>query len=126
MRNLADGRIRWGFFPPDSDIDRTGKGIWLGGEADVVEEEDDEDADQELTDDEDGRGDESEDSYGSSQAESDVEGRQEHEDEQASEVASSDGDEPGKNAAPGGFFAALDIGDDTDVSEDSEDDGAKE
>ena len=30
MRNVADGRIKWGFWPPESEIDqREGRGIWL-------------------------------------------------------------------------------------------------
>jgi hypothetical protein len=30
MRQLADGKIRWCFFPPGCELDREGKGIWLG------------------------------------------------------------------------------------------------
>jgi hypothetical protein len=41
MRSLADGKIRWGFFPPTTTTDRTGRGIWLGGKAEVMDDSDD-------------------------------------------------------------------------------------
>jgi hypothetical protein len=41
MRSLADGKIRWCFFPPDTTSDRTGKGVWLGGtEEEILEDSD--------------------------------------------------------------------------------------
>ena len=57
MRFLADGKIRWCFFPPDTTADRTSKGIWLGGSEDPPEDSDGvtsaiEDVTDEETDDE--------------------------------------------------------------------------
>lgn len=30
MRALAEGRVRWGFWPPGSEPSRDGQGLWLG------------------------------------------------------------------------------------------------
>jgi hypothetical protein len=44
MRALADGKVRWGFWPPQGDIEgREGKGIWLGGEEKTGQTDSDED-----------------------------------------------------------------------------------
>jgi len=40
MRFLADGKVRWCFFPPDTTADRTSKGIWLGGSEELPEDSD--------------------------------------------------------------------------------------
>jgi hypothetical protein len=57
MRFLADGKIRWCFFPPNTTSDRTSKGIWLGGSEEPPEDSDGvttaiEDVSDEETDDE--------------------------------------------------------------------------
>lgn len=112
MRSLADGRIRWGFFPPDSQVDRTGKGIWLGGEDDQVNEEE--------VDEDPGAGDgdlssEELEDLVSSDLESDIAEGQ-NATEADLEGISSDDDGARGRKAPGGFFAALDI-DDTSSNE---------
>lgn len=52
MRQLADGKIRWCFFPPGCELDREGKGIWLGyfahDDKDKEEEDSGPDSDEEL------------------------------------------------------------------------------
>lgn len=124
MRNLADGRIRWGFFPPGAKTDRTGKGIWLGGEADAVDEEDDdEDRDHHSIPDEDGLETEESDVSSDGETESKKVRWADGGDNSPSEDATSDEDveeEEGQRSTPGGFFAALDIDDASDNDEESE------
>ena len=129
MRALADGRVRWGFWPPGSDLSgREGSGIWLddasvedkadeagdhsdeeavsgSGDSDISEEDEDEDDkyEEELRDEED--------------AQSPVEdGEEEEEGEDES-----DDDLAGAAKPKGGFFAALDIGGEDEDDEDEED-----
>lgn len=106
MRSLADGRIRWGFFPPGSDADRTGLGIWLGAgeEAEAAEDDGEESADETpVLDARDDRG----------QAEEDEEGEGESQSEEAgSEEGSGVEADIGKPDS-GGFFAALQLEDES-------------
>lgn len=41
LRTVADGRVRWGFWPPEFDEaqleSRRGVGVWLGGDPDLSE-----------------------------------------------------------------------------------------
>lgn len=41
LRTVADGRVRWGFWPPEFDEEalesRLGVGVWLGGDPDLSE-----------------------------------------------------------------------------------------
>jgi hypothetical protein len=129
MRALADGRVRWGFWPPGSDLSgREGSGIWLddasvddkaeeagdhsdeealseSGDSDISEEDEDEDDryEEELRDEEDAQ----------SPVEEEEEG-EEGEDE-------SDDDLAGAAKPKGGFFAALDIGGEDEDENDEED-----
>ena len=50
MRALADGRVRWGFWPPGEGRDRDGKGIWLEGTGvlDIGDDNRSADEDEEL------------------------------------------------------------------------------
>lgn len=46
MRALANGSIRWGFWPPDAAVeDREGVGIWIGGDASDATHESESDED---------------------------------------------------------------------------------
>jgi hypothetical protein len=121
MRFLADGKIRWCFFPPNTTADRTSKGIWLGGSEEPPEDSDGvttaiEDVSDEETDDE-------------SDLEAPVTNKpkavkfdvaentseeEEEEDEDESE------EEAGGGA--GGFFAALQLEDQEDDDDDDEGD----
>jgi hypothetical protein len=122
MRFLADGKIRWCFFPPNTTSDRTSKGIWLGGSEEPPEDSDGvttaiEDVSDEETDDE-----------------SDLEvlttdkpkavtfdvAESTSEEEEEEEEDESEG-EAGRGAA-GGFFAALQLEDQEDVDDDDGDD----
>ena len=116
MRALADGRVKWGYWPQGVDVDsRSGFGIWLSGETTGLDETEDktdkEDAagtyeGQELSewDDED---------YASEISDSDQAAEKKDEAGEGEEVESEDedGDQEGDEAVGqgkgGGFFAAL-------------------
>ena len=122
MRFLADGKIRWCFFPPNTTADRTSKGIWLGGSEEPPEDSDGvttaiEDVSDEETDDE-------------SDLEEPVTNKpktvtfdvaestseeEEEEDEDESEAEAGGG-------GAGGFFAALQLEDQEDDDDDDEGD----
>lgn len=90
MRALADGRVRWGFWP--SGGSEEGKGIWL--DSTPLEERDEQDE---------ARGSGSED-----------EGSQDESESESSESEESSDEDAGgfKAANNAGFFAALDASDD--------------
>jgi hypothetical protein len=123
MRFLADGKIRWCFFPPNTTADRTSKGIWLGGSEEPTEDSDGvttaiEDVSDEETDDE-------------SDLEVPVtnkpkavtfdvaESTSEEEEEDESE------EEAGAGGA-GGFFAALQLEDQADEDDDDDEESDKD
>ncbi|WVQ70681.1 hypothetical protein IAR50_000203 [Cryptococcus sp. DSM 104548] len=106
MRALADGKVRWGFYPPNTS-GKEGAGIWLGddeyqaGAADVLSagEETAEDTDREGS----GEG---------------KDGESESEEEEEEEEESEEERVPLKQA--GGFFAALEISEGEEESDDKE------
>jgi hypothetical protein len=103
MRLLADGKIRWCFWPPNAESlqDRQELGIWIGDfMPDVVETEDDY-SDHELT---------HETTAGETITEEDEE--DEDEDEES--------EDEGPSAQATSFFAALDVEDDDEEETDSE------
>lgn len=99
MRALADGRVRWGFWPPGATPVRDGEGVCLGewsGDA----TSDDEDSDSEL------------DVSGKEEASSPRSKTEDEEDEE------SDVDESQfAKANNASFFAALSLGDDNNDSD---------
>lgn len=98
MRALADGRVRWGFWP--SGGSEEGKGIWL--DSTPLEERED-----------------GEETRPASEAENSDES--EEEEEEVSEEESSEEDKGGFKAAnSAGFFAALDASDDETEEEEEE------
>ena len=129
MRALADGRVRWGFWPPDADLSgRENRGIWLEGGEDV---DDDVKSDVEVVPERGMEGDVLSDSgtddlsdeetsevgdaadVGVPEIRKDAEGEASEENEDESDE-SEDGGRPGG----GGFFAALE--DDLSESEEEE------
>lgn len=115
LRALADGRVRWGFYPPGGWTEREGVGAWLGGRPDIDGEPDDEDGlDGEMLSDLDSDGDENK-RHGAEEDEEEEEESEESEDEfQAANKHS--------------FFAALslDDGDDDDDDEEEEEEEGEE
>jgi len=127
MRALADGRVRWGFWPPEADLSgREHRGIWLEGGEDVDDdvkseaeetgrsrEERDEKHEITMSDyDSDDLSDEGEDS--SEEADVRPGNGTADEDEEDSER-----EDDGGTTGGGGFFAALE----EDLSESEEDEG---
>jgi len=118
MRFLADGKIRWCFFPPNTTVDRTSKGIWLGGSEEPPEDSDGvttaiEDISDEGTDD-DSDLDELVTNKPKAVTFDVAESSSEEEEEDESE------DEAGGGGA-GGFFAALQLEDQLDDDDDDDD-----
>jgi hypothetical protein len=127
MRFLADGKIRWCFFPPNTSTDRTGKGIWLGGagvEGDVPEdsdgattpiqdissEEEDDDSDVEVTN-----------SQKTKTVQFDVEESDDEEGEEDEEEEDDSDEATGTGGGKArGFFAALQLEDQSDSDDDEE------
>jgi hypothetical protein len=112
MRALADGRVRWGFWPHGADLsDREGKGIWLdtvsGGElGEASGEERGLEGSETLSDVEEDSG------SGGEDESDDVEDDEQTGDEDV-------GEEPmAVRENRGGFFAALDGGSDEDEDDD--------
>jgi len=128
MRFLADGKIRWCFFPPDTTADRTSKGIWLGGSEEPPEDSDGvttaiEDVSDEETDDESNLEVPSTNKPKAVTFDVAESTSEEEEDEDDSEEEEEAG--AGGAGGAGGFFAALqleDQEDDDDDDEESDDD----
>jgi hypothetical protein len=122
MRFLADGKIRWCFFPPNTTSDRTSKGIWLGGSEEPPEDSDGvttaiEDVSDEETDDESDLGVPVTDKPKAvtfDVAESTSEEEEEEGDDESEQEAGGGG--------AGGFFAALQLEDQEDDDDDDEGD----
>ena len=128
MRFLADGKIRWCFFPPSTAADRTGKGIWLGGS----EEGSPEDSDGATTAIEDEISDNTDDGsdlevMGTNKSKSvKFEVEESGSDDDGEEE---DSDEEAEAGGAGGFFAALQLEDQSDTDDDNDDgddDGSEE
>jgi hypothetical protein len=121
MRSLADGKIRWCFFPPDTTTDRTGKGVWLGG----TEEEVLEDSDGAVSVVESLSSEEEEDGPTVQRRKSvhfeDDEEQEEEEDEDEDEDESSESEREMRGAARNPF-AALQLEDQSDEDDDDDDD----
>nr|XP_019051132.1 hypothetical protein I302_01581 [Kwoniella bestiolae CBS 10118]OCF30062.1 hypothetical protein I302_01581 [Kwoniella bestiolae CBS 10118] len=117
MRLLADGKIKWGFYPPGMN-GRGGKGIWLDSEDGEINTYDDEkvEARQDQTSGEEYDEDDLEDSSASEEEENGDEGEEDEEDEEVEEVRKSDR----VVKKVGGFFDALAIDDDDDEEEEDE------
>ena len=118
MRFLADGKIRWCFFPPNTTSDRTSKGIWLGGSEEPPEDSDGvttaiEDVSDEETDDE-----------------SDLEVPTTEKPkavtfdvaESTSEEEEDESEEEAGGGGAGGFFAALQLEDQEDDDDEGDED----
>lgn len=115
LRALAEGRIRWAFWPPGAAPDVTaadlGHGVWIEGE------------DAGMTDDESGDGEEDEKRAG---AESDGDARSDEGDDDSDEDEEDDKDDAEAEAAPvavastGGRYGALTIDDASEEEEDSD------
>jgi hypothetical protein len=118
MRFLADGKIRWCFFPPNTTTDRTSKGIWLGGSEEPPEDSDGvttaiEDVSDEETDDE---SDLEVVKINKPKAVSfDVAESTSEEEEEDDEL-----EEEARGGGAGGFFAALQLEDQADDDDDDE------
>ncbi len=116
MRALADGRVRWGFWPPDSDPEREGIGIWLEGTGLNDEKDDDSEVGIAETASEKAIGEDA-----------DEQGEDEDETEEGDEdEAGEEGEEAEEVVANkrnnGGFFAALNLElDEEDSERDAED-----
>ncbi|OWZ64338.1 hypothetical protein AYX14_02930 [Cryptococcus neoformans] len=114
MRALADGKVKWGFYPPGM-TGKTDMGIWLGDDdPEGVEEGDTAGAswDERNDDDEEFISEESE-----------FAGEREDEEVEAEEVESeqSGGEDANSNVKQiGGFFAALEVSDEEEGSEDED------
>jgi hypothetical protein len=125
MRFLADGKIRWCFFPPNTTSDRTSKGIWLGGSEEPPEDSDGvttaiEDVSDEETDDESDLGVPVTDkpkavTFDVAESSSEEEEEEEDEEDESEEGAGAGG--------AGGFFAALQL---EDQEDDDDDEGDEE
>lgn len=116
LRALADGRVRWGFYPPGGWTEREGVGAWLGGRPDIDGEPDDEDGlDGEMLSDLDSDGDENK-RHGA------------EEDEEEEEEESEESEDEFQAANKHSFFAALslDDGDDDDDDEEEEEEEGEE
>ncbi|KAK4688597.1 large subunit GTPase 1, partial [Tremellales sp. Uapishka_1] len=110
MRQLADGKIRWGFWPPGSEVEsRAGKGIWLGdfshGDAEVGSVGDESSEVEEEPEVGDGK--------------SEDEDEEEEDEEEADEGEDDDEDDFQKKNV-GSFFAALDMSDGDEEEEEEE------
>jgi hypothetical protein len=116
MRSLADGKIRWGFFPPSNTVDRAGRGIWLGGKADDALE----DSDDAISVGED----ELRDATGVRKVRFEGEDTDEESTKSDEEAEDTDSDEEGESGkdAGGGFFAALQLEDQSSEEEEDEED----
>lgn len=114
MRALADGKVKWGFYPPGM-TGKTDMGIWLGDDdPEGVEEGDTAGAswDERNDDDEEFISEESE-----------FAGEREDEEVETEEVESeqSGGEDANSNVKQiGGFFAALEVSDEEEGSEDED------
>jgi len=119
MRSLADGKIGWGFFPPSNTVDRTGRGIWLGGKADGAPE----DSDDAVSVGED----EARDETGVRKVRFEGEDTDQESAKSDEEAEDSDSDEEGESGkdAGGGFFAALQLDDQSSEEEEDEEDEAE-
>jgi hypothetical protein len=112
MRQLADGKIRWCFFPPGCELDREGKGIWLGDFAhDDKDEKDDVDS--------------------GADTDEEIRLRLAQVGEEQSEIDSEDDGEASEveykaKEIDRGFFAALGASDEEDESEEDEEEEAEE
>lgn len=121
MLALAEGRIRWCFYPPGTPPDRQGKGIWLG---DFPSEEDNQPDSETASGDsssEDG-------SRQRSRVKRDagpIAGSDGSEDESEDDGEASEVERKAKEIDRG-FFAALDMGDDDVEGEEDEESSDKE
>jgi hypothetical protein len=118
MRFLADGKIRWCFFPPNTTSDRTSKGIWLGGSEEPPEDSDGvttaiEDVSDEETDDESDLEVPTTDKPKAVKFDVAESTSEEEEDDDSEEEAGGGG--------AGGFFAALQLEDRSDDDDDESD-----
>ncbi|ODN99483.1 GTPase [Cryptococcus wingfieldii CBS 7118] len=103
MRALADGKVRWGFYPPKTS-GKEGAGIWLGDDVDEAGAADGPSAEEETAEEDE---------------DEDVEDGESQSDEEELSGSEEDDKMPMKQA--GGFFAALEISEDEeDESEDEE------
>ena len=106
LRAIAEGRIKWGFYPPDYDLanlpeNNKGLGIWIDGsiEDDITGDEDHDDE---------GGGEDSEDSGDDS-----VQNGTHSEEDESEEEGSSEGEKIVTKLATGpGMFSALAMDDD--------------
>lgn len=127
MRFLADGKIRWGFWPPGSQQDRSGSGIWLGEDDGVIDGGEGEDAQSEAEDEMLSVTESDDDAHDQVNGKTDNEDQDEDEDERDNDGShddedDDDGEEEESEDRPAeatGFFAALavDDGDDEDDEE---------
>ncbi|ODO10572.1 hypothetical protein I350_01169 [Cryptococcus amylolentus CBS 6273] len=103
MRALADGKVRWGFYPPNTS-GKEGAGIWLGDDVDESGAADVPSAEEETAEEDE---------------DEDVEDGENQSDEEELSGSEEDDKVPMKQA--GGFFAALEISEgEEDESEDEE------
>lgn len=128
MRFLADGKIRWCFFPPNTSTDRTSKGIWLGGSEEPPEESDGatsaiEDVLSEGTDDE-SDWEVTTNKIKSVRFEGEDESVEEADEDDEEEEEESEEEAGGGGA--GGFFAALQMEDQSDDDGDESDESSDE
>jgi hypothetical protein len=121
MRYLADGKVRWGFWPPESQPEENGNGIWLGEDDPIDGEGGGQDTPWDKGSDEEDSGDEV--------AVNEEEGsdNRDEDDEDEGEGGSEAERLPQKSRGAGaaGFFAALAI-DSEDDSEDEEEEEDEE
>ena len=105
MRLLVDGKIRWGFWPPDSGLDRAGMGIWLEGTG-VEDEKKEFQIGTDGSSSEKGCSgtDSGEDINGTDEA-----GQEEEEEEEGEEEEEEEEEVLAEKGKVGGFFAALDL-----------------
>lgn len=130
MRYLADGKVRWGFWPPETQPEENGNGIWLGEdevEADgqdaprqrgfySEEEEEDDGSEVEQV----GEGEGLEVSDGEEEDDEGVDDNEEEEEDDEEERVVAKATAGGAS----GFFAALalDDGDEDDEADDNDED----
>jgi len=110
LRTLADGRVRWGFWPPGSRPVRDGRGVWLGAMSeDILNAE--------------GGIEEEQESESESESESGTEGESEGGGEGESGDESGGEGLPRKAKAPKGAAVSAKDYDESEESEDDEEDG---
>ena len=115
MRALADGRVRWGFWPSGMGLDREGIGIWLEGIGTEHEMEDGKDGVSEVETAETL-------SEGGEDVSDDLEDEEAEEgDEQEKDAVTDDEEGQAGKGRGGGFFAALDTSSGEEVGTDEED-----